>query len=113
MKQDVSQSIIMNQSKNMLNSRMYAGGNKPTDMTNESAFPNTTYEELHFTMNKQGDATQPYNNTTVVNQSAMNGGGTSDLHKLHLLQTLQSLQYIKQVEKPTDQEINKKTVYLP
>ena len=43
----------------------------------------------------------------------MNGGGTSDLHKLHLLQTLQSLQYIKQVEKPTDQEINKKAVHLP
>ncbi len=46
----------MNQSKNYMiktsnqNSRIYPI--KQTDITNESAFPNTTYEELHFTMNK-------------------------------------------------------------
>lgn len=47
----------MNQSKNYMiktsnqNSRIL-NPTKQTDITNDSAFPNTTYEELHFTMNK-------------------------------------------------------------
>ena len=54
-KNDVSQqSIILNQSRPWApaanTSRLY----KATDMTNESAFPNMTHEELHFSLNKYG-----------------------------------------------------------
>ena len=56
-KMDVSQSIMLNQSKNQMfknsmhnNSRMF--NCKATDVTYESAFPNVTHEELHLSMNK-------------------------------------------------------------
>ncbi|CDW72048.1 nli interacting factor-like phosphatase family protein [Stylonychia lemnae] len=155
-KQDVSQSIIMNQSKNYMlknsnqNSRIYSNNNlyKQTDMTNESAFPNITNEELHFSINKYNnfhgtgastsnmmignildDSNSQFigngNNSTIgniTNSTINNNGGTNgmgggqqstELHKLHLLQTLQSLQYIKQVERPSEDEISKKSIFLP
>ena len=72
-KQDVSQSILLNQSKNQMfknsivnNSRLI--NYKATDVTYESAFPNVTHEELHLTMNKYNNC--PLDETTAeINNS--------------------------------------------
>lgn len=39
---------------NNSSSRIYPRQNNITDMTNESAFPNITHEELHITISKYG-----------------------------------------------------------
>ena len=68
-KNDVNQSIMLNNSKSYMvkhlnnsNSMMYPRQHNITDMTNESAFPNITHEELQVTMSRQ------YNNGNGVTE---------------------------------------------
>ena len=66
-KHDVSQSILMNQSR--INQSRLARSNlygDVTDMTNDSGFPNITNEELHITRPQNYAADETTQNVTGI-----------------------------------------------